>query len=107
MVNLDTEPGRFAKNVQAFIDSVGVDGEEATLIGDLMLFNARLLDNIAATGDRWHLAGSSQKTLLELKAQLRRLADAKAEAKPGGPAAAGDDPAGGLEGFLGGLTSQA
>lgn len=97
------EIGKFRRNVQALIDNLAVDGEEATMIADLMLFNAELLDNIAATGERWHLAGSTQKTLLELKAQLRRLKDG---AETGKPAPSGEDPKDELAGLLGGLTKQ-
>jgi hypothetical protein len=97
------ELGKFRRNVQAFIDNLAVEGEEAVMIGDLMLFNAELLDNIAATGERWHLAGSTQKTLLDLKSQLRRLKDG---GEAGGKPAPTGDPKDELAGLLSGLTRQ-
>lgn len=93
---------RFEGNAQSFLDSLGLDTEEAVLLGNLMLMNARLLDNINNTGERWHLANATQKSMLETKAQLKRLKDEAGGEKP----AAGPKPDDELGGLLSGLTKQ-
>jgi hypothetical protein len=97
------DQGQFVRKAQAFITELDVQGEEAELLAAMLIFNARLLDHIALTSERWHLAGSAQKTVLELKAQLRRLKDGTGEGKP---APRGDDPKDELAGLLNGLTQQ-
>lgn len=95
------EAGQFEADVIRWIADLGATGHEAKLVQDMMLFNARLLDDIPRT-ERWHLANSTQKTLLELKAQLQRIAGV-AEA-PGGKGKG--DASSDLAGFLSGLATQ-
>lgn len=94
---------KFEGNAQAFLDGLGLDSEEAVLLGNLMLMNARLLDNINATGERWHLANATQKSMLEIKGQLKRLKDESQPAQPA-PSPGGDKDE--LGGLLSGLTKQ-
>lgn len=96
---VDHNTGQFELNVQAYIDEMGVQGAEAKLVADLMLFNARLLDAIPNSG-RWHLSRGAQQALNEGKEQLRKLKE-QGSAKPAGP-----DPESDLGGFINGLTQQ-
>lgn len=95
------DAGQFEADIIRYLAHMDVEGEEAKLIGDMMIFNAKLLDSIP-TSERWHLSNGTQKTLLDLKAQLQKL---KAAAG-GGEGEGKPDPANDLAGFLNGLTTQ-
>jgi hypothetical protein len=94
------DAGLFEADIIRFLAHINAEGDEAKLIGDLMVFNAKLLDSIPST-ERWHLSNGTQKTLLDLKAQLTKL-----KAEQGGGDKPAPDPANDLAGFLGGLTTQ-
>ena len=98
-VKVDHDTGQFEANVRAYLAEMAVQGTEAKLVGDLMLFNARLLDAIPDSG-RWHLSRGAQQALNEGKEQLRKLKEAAGADKP--QPDAGSD----LDGFLNGLTQQ-
>ncbi len=93
-VKIPTGAGAFQVRVLKVIAELGCTGEQAEMLHDLMVFNAKLLDSIPDSG-RWHLAQSAQKTILELHKQLKDMA-------PGKPAEV--DPENDLGGWLNGIT---
>lgn len=101
-VQVPHDAGLFEGNVLRFLAGLGLESDEAKMLGDLMVFNAKLLDNIPKT-ERWHLSGPTQRTLLDLKEQLQKLKGADVGGEGSGAPAAGANPLGEL---LGGLRVQ-
>lgn len=95
VIRLPMTAGKFERGAVAMIAEIGASGPEAEVLADMIVFNAQLLDSIPENG-RWHLAQSAQKSIRELREELRKLAGDKPVPTPEGN----------LEGFLNGLTKQ-
>ena len=93
-VKIPAGAGPFQVRVLKVIAEMGCAGEQAEMLHDLMVFNAKLLDSIPDSG-RWHLAQSAQKTILELHKQLKDMAPGKPE---------GPEPEDDLGGWLNGIS---
>lgn len=96
VVRFPATAGKFERDVMAMCHDIGAKGAEADLLVDMMVFNARMLDQMAETG-RWHLANAAQKAIRDMRDELRNMAGVK----PPTPS-----PGDNLQGFLNGLTKQ-
>jgi hypothetical protein len=64
--------GSVELRVRTQYHALGLSGDEAKVLMDLGILQAKLIDSIPDSG-KWHLLGSAQKSLLDINDRLMKL----------------------------------